>query len=305
MGRGLPDMRRISARRGPLLSPGTRRFVPIILFFTTLFTTVLAGALYQGADMLNHPGEVLLGLPFSISLILILGTHELGHYIAARRHGVLTTWPLFIPFPPFLPWIGVVGIGTFGAVIRIKSPITAKKALVDIGAAGPLAGFVMACLVTYMGLRYSAITPVMHGTGAMGLGTSLVFKGLTYLAVGAVPQGFDVFLGPAAFAGWIGFFVTAMNLLPLGQLDGGHVMYALLGERQRPISLVLVVVMVALGYFTWPGWFIWAALISIIGLRHPPIADHHIPMDGRRRLTAIASIVVFILTFMPTPFYIM
>jgi len=259
----------------------------------------MAGALYQGAEIFHHPRELLLGLPFSISLILILGTHELGHYIAAKRHDVLTTWPLFIPAPPIPPMIG-----TFGAVIRIKSPITAKNALVDIGAAGPLAGFVMACIVTYMGLRSSAITPVMHGTGAMGLGSSLVFKGLTYLAVGAVPQGFDVFLGPVAFAGWIGFFVTAMNLLPLGQLDGGHVMYALLGERQRPISLMLVVVMAVLGYLTWPGWFIWAALISIIGLRHPPIQDHHIAMDNRRKLTAIASIVVFVLTFMPTPFYI-
>jgi len=297
-------MRRLFAGRRPFLSERIRRFIPLILFFTTLFTTVIAGALYQGADMLNHPSEILMGLPFSISLILILGTHELGHYIAARRHSVLTTWPLFIPFPPILPWIGVVGIGTFGAVIRIKSPITAKKALVDIGAAGPLAGFVMACLVTYMGLRSSAITPIMHGTGDLGLGSSLVFKGLTYMAVGRVPQGFDVFLGPVAFAGWIGFFVTAMNLLPLGQLDGGHVIYALLGERQRAISMMLVAVMAVLGFLTWPGWFIWAALISMIGLRHPPINDHHIPMDGRRKLTTIASIVVFVLTFMPTPFYI-
>jgi len=162
----------------------------------------------------------------------------------------------------------------------------------------------MACIVTFIGLSSSAITPVTHGTGAMGLGSSLIFQGLTYIAHGPVPQGFDVFLNPVAFAGWIGFFITAMNLLPLGQLDGGHVMFALLGERQRPISLLLIVIMAVLGYLTWPGWFIWAALIAIIGLRHPPIEDHYLPMDRRRKLTTIACIVVFVLTFMPTPFYI-
>jgi len=292
-------MGRIFGRKRPLLSSKIRRYVPLALLIVTSFTTVTAGALYQGADILHHPGEIFMGLHFSISLLLILGTHELGHYIAARRHGVLTTWPLFIPAPPIPPMIG-----TFGAVIRIKSPITAKKALVDIGAAGPLAGFVMACLVTYTGLRSSAITPVMHGTGALGFGSSLIYQGLTYLALGAVPRGFDVFPSPVAFAGWIGFFVTAMNLLPLGQLDGGHVVFALIGQRQRPLSYILVAVMAVLGYLTWPGWFVWAALISIIGLRHPPIEDHHIPMDSRRRLTTIASILVFVLTFMPTPFYI-
>ncbi len=276
-----------------------RRYIPLLLLATTLCTTVIAGALYQGADLRNHSSELMLGLPFSISLLLILGTHELGHYIASRRHNVLTTWPLFIPAPPIPPMIG-----TFGAVIRIKSPITTKNALVDIGASGPLAGFVMACLVTYIGLRTSSVTPLLQGTGAMGFGSSLIFQGLTYLAIGPVPVGFDVFLSPVAFAGWIGFFVTAMNLLPLGQLDGGHVIYALLGERGRPISLMLVAVMAVLGYFAWPGWFIWAALITIIGLRHPPLADQRQPMDRRRRLTSIAAISVFILTFMPTPFYI-
>jgi len=275
------------------------RFIPLLLLAITLCTTIIAGALYQGADLLNHPHELMLGLPFSISLLLILGTHELGHYIASRRHGVLTTWPLFIPAPPIPPMIG-----TFGAVIRIKSPITTKNALVDIGASGPLAGFVMASIVTYIGLRTSSVTPLLHGTGAMGFGSSLIFQGLTYLAIGSVPQGLDVFLSPVAFAGWIGFFVTAMNLLPLGQLDGGHVIYAILGRSQRPLSLMLVALMAVLGYFAWPGWFIWAALITIIGLRHPPLSDQCLPMDRRRRLTAMAAIVVFILTFMPTPFYI-
>ncbi len=275
------------------------RLVPAVLFVVTLFTTITAGALYQGADVFNHPAEIFLGLPFAVSLILILGTHELGHYIASRRHGILTTLPLFIPAPPIPPMIG-----TFGAVIRIKSPITTRNALVDIGASGPLAGFAVACVVTAIGLRTSAITPVLPGSGALGFGDSLIFRGLTYLVVGPVPAGHDVFLSPVAFAGWIGFFVTAMNLLPLGQLDGGHVVYALLGERQRPLTLLLVLVMAVLGVLTWPGWFIWGALIALIGLWHPPIAGAHLPMDRRRRLTALAAIVVFVLTFMPTPFYI-
>jgi len=279
-----------SGRRG--------RVLPAVLFVVTLFTTITAGALYQGADILNHPHEIFLGLPFAISLILILGTHELGHYIASRRHGILTTLPLFIPAPPIPPMIG-----TFGAVIRIKSPITTKNALVDIGASGPLAGFVVACVVTAIGLRTSAITPIRHGT--LGFGNSLIFKALTYLVVGPVPAGHDVFLSPVAFAGWIGFFVTAMNLIPLGQLDGGHVVYALLGDRQRPLALFLVLVMIVLGLLTWPGWFVWGAIIAlIVGFSHPPIEGAHLPLDRRRRLTALAAIAVFVLTFVPTPVYI-
>jgi len=275
------------------------RVLPGALFIITLITTIIAGARYQGGNPFTHPGEIFMGLPFAISLILILGTHELGHYIASRRHGVLTTLPLFIPGPPIPPMIG-----TFGAVIRIKTPITTKNALVDIGAAGPLSGFVIATVVTFIGLRSSSITPLVQGTGALGFGNSLIFKGLTYLAIGPVPRGFDVFLSPMAFAGWIGFFVTAMNLLPLGQLDGGHVVYALLGDRQRPLTIFIVILMAALGYLTWPGWFIWGALIAIIGLWHPPIEGHHEPLDRRRKFTAAAAILVFVLTCMPTPFYI-
>ncbi|MFQ5480518.1 MAG: site-2 protease family protein [Thermodesulfobacteriota bacterium] len=278
-----------------------RSVVPALLLLLTLCTTIIAGALYQGADLLHHPRELLLGLPFSISLLLILGTHELGHFIASKRLGVITTWPLFIPGPPIPPMIG-----TFGAVIRIKSPISTKNALVDIGAAGPLAGFVVALIVTAIGLRASTVIVAPHMMGAMGFGfgSPLIFHVLTYLTFGPLPADFNVFLSPVAFAGWIGFFVTAMNLLPLGQLDGGHVIYALLGRNHMPVSFMLVAVMALLGYFAWPGWFIWAALITIIGLRHPPLTDYNLPMDRRRKLTTAAAMAVFILTFMPTPFYI-
>ncbi|GMR04286.1 MAG: site-2 protease family protein [Thermodesulfobacteriota bacterium] len=284
--------------------PKVKVLLPTVLFCATVVTTVIAGALYQGADLLAHPSEVLKGVPFSLSLLLILGTHELGHFIASRRHGVHTTLPVFIPAPPWLPYIGLFGIGTFGAIIRIKSSITTKNALVDIGAAGPLAGFVVAVFVTAIGLKFSTVLPRFYTGPTLELGSSLLFGGLSYLIVGSVPRGFDVMLHPVAFAGWIGFFVTAMNLLPIGQLDGGHILYALLGRRHRIFSILMVTTMVALGFLTWPGWFIWAALIYLIGLWHPPVDDYYVPMDRRRKLTSICALIVFVLTFIPMPFYI-
>lgn len=282
-----------ASKRGP------KALLPAVLFISTVFTTVAAGALFEGADIFSDPWSLLTGVPFSFSLLLILGTHELGHFFAARRHNVVTTFPLFIPGPPLPPMIG-----TFGAVIRIKSPITTKNALVDIGASGPLAGFIVALVVTSWGLGHSAVVEKSSVSGGLGLGSSLIFEALTYLTFGPLNEGIDVSLHPVAFAGWIGMFVTAMNLLPIGQLDGGHIAYALLGRRQRPFSAVIISALMALGVFAWPGWFIWAALISILGLWHPPIEDEREELDWRRRLTAIAALAVFVLTFMPAPFYI-
>ncbi|MBI5641943.1 MAG: site-2 protease family protein [Deltaproteobacteria bacterium] len=273
--------------------------LPSVLFVITIITTVTAGALYQGADILHSPWDIAKGIPFSISLILILGTHELGHFIASRRHGVSTTLPVFIPGPPLPPMIG-----TFGAVIKIKSPITTKSALVDIGASGPLSGFAVALIVTAIGLELSTVMLVTPSTEVLALGSSLIFKFLTYITVGTMPEGYDVMLHPVAFAGWIGMFVTAMNLLPIGQLDGGHIVYALIGRKHRLFSMAMIAILVVLGIFNWTGWFIWAALISVIGMWHPPIEDEYSPMDGKRKAVTAAAIIVFILTFMPTPFYI-
>jgi membrane-associated protease RseP (regulator of RpoE activity) len=274
-----------------------RLLVPAVLFVVTIFTTVIAGALYQGADILGRPWELSTGVPFSASLLFILGTHELGHYLASRAHGVATTLPMFIPGVPIPPFIG-----TFGAVIRIKSPITTRRALVDIGAAGPLSGFVAMLVVLVPGLWLSATAPA---TGApFGLGSSLLLKLLSHLMVGPLPAGYDLVLHPVAFAAWIGMFVTAMNLLPVGQLDGGHIVYALIGPRHRTFSLVMIGVLLALGAFAWYGWFLWAAIIAAIALRHPPVEDPRVPLDFRRKATSAAAILVFILTFMPTPFYI-
>jgi len=282
--------------------PGLGRpplLIPAVLFAVTVLTTVAAGALQQGVDIFHNPGALASGIPFSASLLFILGTHELGHFIASRRHGVETTWPMFIPGPPIPPMIG-----TFGAVIRIKSPITTKNALVDIGAAGPLAGFVASLIVSTWGLTLSKVI-VRIPTGEMlGLGNSIIFKLLSYLVLGPLPKGYDVVLHPVAFAGWIGMFITAMNLLPLGQLDGGHLVYASIGPRHRTFSRAMVAVLVGLGIVSWNGWFIWAILIIIIGMWHPPVEDQHLDMDPARRAVSIAALVVFILTFIPEPFYI-
>lgn len=277
-----------------------RVLLPAVLFVITVFTTVVSGALYHGADIFKDPWGLVHGVPFSVSLLLILGTHELGHYIASRRHGVVTTLPTFIPGPPFPPPM----IGTFGAVIRIKSPITTRAALIDIGAAGPLAGFVVAIFVTAWGLGESVVIPSRLPPGAINLGDSLIFKILTRVVIGPLPESHDVLLNPIAFAGWIGMFVTAMNLLPVGQLDGGHLVYSILGRRHRRFSIAVIAALVVLGALRWPGWIVWAVLISIIGIWHPPVEDQDEPLDGRRRLTLAAALAVFVLTFMPTPVYI-
>lgn len=272
--------------------------LPLILFILTVVTTVIAGALYQGAHILKDPFELAKGIPFSASLLLILGTHEFGHFIASRRHGVYTTLPMFIPGPPIPPFIG-----TFGAVIRIKSPITTKSALVDIGAAGPLSGFIVALFVTAWGLKMSTVLTHTPPPDTVAYGTSLIFKLLIYIVFKGNPE--NISLHPVAVAGWFGFFVTAMNLLPMGQLDGGHIVYALLGKRHRAFSVLIAVVLVSLGFLTgWYGWIIWAGLIYAIGMWHPPIEDQDSPMDWRRRLVTIIAILVFVLTFLPLPIYI-
>ncbi|MFZ3073380.1 MAG: site-2 protease family protein, partial [Thermodesulfobacteriota bacterium] len=214
--------------------------LPLILFLATVMTTVIAGAFYEGADPLHDASSLLRGLPFSVSLIFILGSHELGHYFAGRRHGVISTLPHFIPAPPVPPMIG-----TFGAVIKMKSPILTRKALVDIGASGPLIGFMASLLVTAIGLFGVSIAPVSSAPDSLELGTPLVFKALSHIVLGPVPDGFDISLNAVTFAGWIGFFVTSINLLPIGQLDGGHISYALATRRHRAVSFAAVAILVA------------------------------------------------------------
>ncbi|MEE9615314.1 MAG: site-2 protease family protein [Thermodesulfobacteriota bacterium] len=279
---------------------GPKLTLHLVLFALTVLTTVTAGALYEGVNPLVEPLGLVKGIPFSFSLLLILGTHEFGHYAASRLHGVDATLPYFIPAPP-VPFM----IGTFGAVIKMRSPITTRSALVDIGAAGPLAGFVVAVVVVVVGLGLSEVAPSPPPGEAMNLGSSIMFALLSELAIGPVPEGHDVFLHSVAFAGWIGLFITAMNLFPVGQLDGGHIVYAVIGERHAAtVSFVTVACLVALSVFAWQGWFVWALLVMVIGTGHPPVTDEGVPLDGKRRRISAVTLAVFVLTFMPVPFYI-
>ena len=276
-----------------------RLLLPALLFCATVLTTLASGALQQGLNIFQDPSAILRGYPFSIAIIAILGTHELGHFFAAKRHRVATTVPYFIPGPPLPPMVG-----TFGAVIRIKSPIIYRTSLIDIGAAGPIAGFIVSVVVTAWGLHLSPVLPTPSGEGNIIFGSSLIFNGLSYLVLGPIPAGYDVFLHPVAFAGWIGFFITCMNLLPIGQLDGGHISFAVFDRLHKMISIIIIGGLVVLGLIAWPGWLVWAVLVSIIGVNHPPVYDSHLPLDGRRRWTALVTLLIFCLTIVPTPVYV-
>ncbi|HIE03791.1 MAG TPA: site-2 protease family protein [Candidatus Latescibacteria bacterium] len=278
--------------------PRRTPWINIILFVATIFTTMAAGALHAGADILSSPLLIYKGIPFSASLMLILGVHEAGHYLASRRWGVKASLPYFIPMPHPL-------LGTMGAFIKVRSPIPNRKALVDIGASGPLSGFVLAVLVTAIGLASSKLVPApIEGRpeGRLLLGSSLIFSWLVQLVLGHIPEGYDIILSPMAFAGWIGLFVTALNLIPVGQLDGGHVTYALFGERHRFIARLTVLVLLPMGML-WMGWLLWAFLLVLfLGMRHPPPYDPYTPLDRGRKLIGYLSLSIFVLCFTPTPF---
>ena len=266
----------------------------LVLFIVTFFTTVIAGAMQAGINILKEPGKFYEGLPFALTLMSILLAHVLSHYVASRKHNIQATLPYFIPAPTL--------IGTFGAFIKMKSPVTTRKALLDIGISGPLAGFVISFIVSVMGLSLSKVVPVQETKEALSLGDSLLFSTLSQLILDYRPGVQDVLLHPVAFAGWIGFFVTSLNLLPIGQLDGGHVAYALFGERHAYLSKLLIPILFLLGIFLWEGWAFWAIVLLILGLKHPPIYHSEIPLDGKRRFLGWLGFFIFLITFIPEPF---
>jgi len=275
-------------------------YLNIILFLITIFTTLIAGALMEGADLISDFSSLKMGIPFSFTLISILGFHELGHFVVSRLHGVKATLPYFIPAPPALP--GLILIGTFGAFIKVKSPIYNKKTLLDIGAGGPIAGFLIAVPSIIWGLQISEVKEVLPGP-VLKLGDSLLLYIAEKLIYGNIPPGYDIHLGSVAFAGFIGLLVTAFNLMPIGQLDGGHIAYALFGGNQRIIAKIFFLTLFGLG-FLWPGWWFWAILIYTIGFRHPPTADDFIDIDKKRKIIGYICIGIFILCFIPIPFSI-
>ncbi|MEK6581489.1 MAG: site-2 protease family protein [Nitrospirota bacterium] len=268
----------------------------IVLFIATFLSTLAVGALQVQPieNITKDPSKILKGLPFSLTLMLILLCHELSHYIASKKHHIKATLPYFIPAPTL--------IGTMGAFIKMKSPITTRMALIDIGASGPIAGFIISLIATLIGLPLSQVILTKGIKGSLALGDSLLFSLLSRLILGEIPDSYDVLLHPIAFAGWIGFFVTALNLIPIGQLDGGHIAYAIMGEKHIHISKILVPVLIVLGFFLWEGWIIWGVLLLILGLRHPPVLYWETPLDKNRRSIGWITAIIFIITFIPMPF---
>lgn len=269
-----------------------------------------------------HPGQAVL---FAVALVSILGAHEMGHYVLARIHRVDTTLPFFIPFPG-------LGVGTLGAVIRIRSRIPDRNALVDIGAAGPLAGLVVAIPVIAYGLSLSVIGPVpafttswpdtpsllglapwavqlvtgtlpeLTGGAAFIYGDSLLMQGLTRLILGPVPAGHDVIVHPIVIAGWFGLLVTMLNLIPIGQLDGGHLTFAWFGQRARLIGKVMAAGLLYLSLFHSASWILWFVVTTFfVRFSHPEVVDAVEPMTRSRRLICVLCLVAFALCVMPVP----
>ncbi|MDQ5985150.1 MAG: hypothetical protein CSYNP_00855 [Syntrophus sp. SKADARSKE-3] len=263
------------------------------LFILTLVSTVIAGAMQQGVNPLESPWQIWRGIPFSFTLLVILASHEFGHYFMSIKRGMQVTLPYFIPAPSF--------IGTFGAFIKIKSPILDRRTLLDIGVAGPLAGFVVALPTLLVGLLLSETRPTVAENGA-GLGSSLTFSLLSWIVFGQLPDNIDVILHPIAFSGWIGLLVTCLNLLPVGQLDGGHIAYALFGEKQRIMAKIVLIGLIILGVTGWMGWLVWAIILMFMKLYHPPVVYDWIPLDPARRAIGWVAMIIFVITFTPVPF---
>jgi membrane-associated protease RseP (regulator of RpoE activity) len=235
------------------------------------------------------------GVALAVGLLSILLAHEMGHYLACVRYRVDATLPYFIPAPL------VSLVGTLGAFIRIRAPIPHRRALFDIGIAGPLAGFVVTLPVLVLGILDARIEPLDPHDGGVFLGEPLLFQWTARLLLGEAPDGLTLVLGPLGLAAWFGLFVTALNLLPIGQLDGGHVTYALFRDRAAAISRLGFWACVALTYFG-PNWLIWSLLLRLLGRRHPPTLDDRAPVGPGRRLVGLAGLVVFAVTFVPDPF---
>lgn len=287
--------------------PRDRYWLHGLLFVLTMLTTTMVGVALQADFDRNlpfdvehsfdsylvvwqHPAVLLSGLPFSLTLAAILLAHEFGHYLACLYYRVDATLPYFLPAPSL--------IGTFGAFIRIRSAIYSKRVLFDIGVAGPLAGFVFLLPALGVGLAFSKVIPGIDGQSSIHFGVPAL-QWLLERAVFPGSHAADIYLHPVARAAWIGIFATALNLLPIGQLDGGHILYALAGDRHRRISLIAIAALLPMAIFWWV-WLVWAAVLFWMGRRHPVILDPGDLGAGRRRLGWI-SLVIFVLCFMPAP----
>jgi membrane-associated protease RseP (regulator of RpoE activity) len=312
---------------------GERWWLHGLLFLVTLFSTTVAGSLLAGHPPLRFlmlpawlpawlpvpvsldPAALATGLPFGISLVVILALHEAGHYVAAKRHGISVTPPFFIPFPPY-----VSVIGTLGAFIRLRSPVMSRNALLDVGIAGPLLSFVASIPLLWWGLVHSSVLATKSAVSSpyvivfttqstqdlFLLGESAAMWALNHLLIGFDASGQVLELHPVAFAGWLGLFVTALNLLPLAQLDGGHILYAALGARQKPLAWAFFLTLIPLG-FLWAGWWVWAVLVLVVGrgrIRHPSLFNAEQGLTPGRHGLALLAAILFAVCFVPVPFQI-
>jgi membrane-associated protease RseP (regulator of RpoE activity) len=275
-----------------------RPVLNLVLFILTALSTLAAGALLGGGFDLTSPTAWLTGGgPFALTLLSILGVHEFGHYFTARYYKAAVSLPYFIPAPP-----PIFLFGTLGAIIRMRSPARDRNSLFDIAAAGPLAGLMIAIPAILLGLSWSVVDKVPPGE-FLRFGDPLLLRWLVYLKFGTIPEGRDVFLHPVALAGWVGFFVTALNLFPVGQLDGGRIAYALFGRWHRTVGIVTFVSLLALGAVTnSANWFVWAALLFfLIGFHHSPPLDDLTPLSPARRLVGVACLILLVLLIPPVP----
>jgi len=314
---------------GEVISPASdfRPYVPrrrrrgywlhLALLLLTFFTTLVVGARLQWNFMHGFPPfemyfggyfpllwavrghHLLLGIPFSLTLMSILLAHEMGHYLYCRKYRVAATLPFFIPFPTL--------IGTLGAFIRIRSPLRSRKILFDIGVAGPIAGFVVAVVVLVLSLGRSHVAPLHALPPEIELGHPVIFNLVRrfLVAIGkantiaAVPMA-RLYLHPIAIAAWVGMLATSLNLLPGGQLDGGHIVFGIAPRAHKQVSRLTIAVLIPLGIFFWTGWLIWAILLRLLAMRHPAVPEW--PEIGTgRRILAVFALLMLVLTFMPMP----
>jgi membrane-associated protease RseP (regulator of RpoE activity) len=274
--------------------------VNVVMLILTILSTIGAGMLfvasYEDISFWSREATGKGALYFALPLMLILGLHEMGHYMAARKHRVAASLPFFIPAPPY-PFL----IGTFGAFISLREPIQSKRTLMDIGFAGPIAGFIVAIFVTLLGFNLSAWDPHFVGddeSATILLGTPLIFDALAFLA----PTPDNVLIHPTAFAGWVGFLVTFLNLLPAGQLDGGHILRAMFGQYAKYVGYVTVVGMLVVSF--WTGYWGWVLFIGlmILFMNHPPPLNDISPLPSSRYLAGVGAVLMLVVCFVPAPF---
>ncbi len=285
----LPDAAPAARPRRPF--PFRNAIFLCATFYTMTVAGAAAGELTPWGAL--DPSRLAGGLSYSLSLIAILGAHEMGHYIACRLYRVDASLPWFLPAPPPLGFIG-----TFGAFIRIRGPIPDRRALFDIGVAGPVAGFLVALPILMWGL-FAPTLVTAEATGSSA-GEPLLMSWLGAW-INDLPEGSNLLLSGPVMAAWVGCLATAMNLFPIGQLDGGHVCYAISPRLHRVVSQVMLGALVMLGLLVFPGWLLLALLIVTFGPRHPPVMDAGPPLGRARLLVALAALLIFILCFIPMP----